>query len=156
VDITKTDEVDKAFSAYVASAGKIDVLISNADFGAIDPVIKDADCENWMNSIDINLKGSFLAAQAFLRSAAPDAVLVYISSVVSFGPIMSRYSSYAVSKAAAVRFFECVQIEYPEIRVVSIHPGIVDTDMTRKSGVPTIDDGEFSSPEMGLEGDDTD
>jgi NAD(P)-dependent dehydrogenase (short-subunit alcohol dehydrogenase family) len=62
---------------------------------------------------------------------------------------MSRYSSCAVSKAAAVRFFECVQIEHPEIRAASIHPGIVDTDMTRKSGVPAMDDGEFSSPEMG-------
>jgi NAD(P)-dependent dehydrogenase (short-subunit alcohol dehydrogenase family) len=68
VDITKTDEVGKAFSAHVASAGKIDVLISNAGFGAIYPFIKDADCENWMSSIGINLKGSFSAAQAFLRS----------------------------------------------------------------------------------------
>jgi hypothetical protein len=47
-----------------------------------------------------------------------------------------------VSKAASVKLFDCVQGENPEMRIVNVQPGVVDTPMNDKSGVPGMDDGK--------------
>ncbi|KAH7110288.1 hypothetical protein B0J11DRAFT_599377 [Dendryphion nanum] len=139
VDITDKKAVDIVFSDFTVKAGKIDVLVSNAGYGALDPLIKDVDTNSWLAALDVNIKGPLFVATAFLRSCKEDAVVVNVSSGFSFllGP---QVSAYAVSKAAAVRFFDILGMENPKLRVVNVHPGVVETEMTERSGMPTQDD----------------
>lgn len=143
-DVTKKDEVDTAFATFVAQAGKLHVLINNAGYGDRDPFIKDAQPDDWMHSIEVNLKGSLIVASTFVHAAVPDAVVINVTSFISYLPL-ANYSSYAVSKAASAVLFDCLQLENPGLRVVNVHPGIVDSEMNRKSGVVAQDDGVFSS-----------
>jgi NAD(P)-dependent dehydrogenase (short-subunit alcohol dehydrogenase family) len=61
---------------------------------------------------------------------------------------MTGISSYGSSKMGGTRLFECIQDEYSHIRVTTLHPGAVVTEMAKeifKSGkqIP-LDDSEKS------------
>lgn len=141
VSITDEKALNKTFRDFVGIAGQIDVLVSNAGYGDVEPPIKENKSDVWFAALDTNIKGSFLVAKAFLAGyGKEDGVIVNVSSLISFmqGPGLS---AYAVSKEAAVRMWQIVAMENPSLRVISAQPGIVLTDMNRKSGVPALDDG---------------
>ena len=48
--------------------------------------------------------------------------------------MLSGLSAYAGSKLAQAKVLEFLAAENPNIFVASVHPGMVDTDMFRKSG----------------------
>lgn len=94
----------------------------------------------------INVKGGVITARAFLPTRKAGASLVAVSSaVVSLPPVaLPGTSSYVSSKLAQIKFFEFVAAEYPDLQVVTVHPGVVDTAMNAKSeieGLP-MDDGK--------------
>ncbi|TVY34385.1 Short chain dehydrogenase [Lachnellula subtilissima] len=147
-DITQKYEIDNAFFELTAFAGGgIHVLVNNAGYGERDPLIKDADPDAWMTAMEVNVRGSLIVAGAFVRSAAEEAVVINITSFISYKPI-AGYSSYAASKAAAVVLFDMLQMQNPDLRVVNMHPGIVDTGMTRRAGGAGQDDVSLSADFM--------
>ena len=50
-------------------------------------------------------------------------------------PIVMGMSAYNCSKIAQVRLLEYVSAENPDLFVVSVHPGVIDTDMLKSSGI---------------------
>lgn len=123
--------------------------------GRRSPLIRDAEPDSWMQALEVNVRGSLIVAGVFVRSAAAvkgaleqeqeqehEAVVINVSSFISYKPV-AGYLSYAVSKAAAVVLFDMLQMENPELRVVNVHPGIVDTCMTRRSSGAAQDDSMF-------------
>ncbi|KAF2112791.1 hypothetical protein BDV96DRAFT_649025 [Lophiotrema nucula] len=140
VDMTDLKAVNDAFRDYAKTAGLIDILVSNAAFGGMDPPIKEAKVEDWWFSVETNVKGSFHLAQAFLSGyGKPDGIIINVTSGLSYllGP---GTSAYTVGKAAVVRLFGIVHMENPELRVVHVHPGVVDTEMSRKANYSAMDD----------------
>lgn len=121
--------------------GKIHVCVNNAGYGTKEPLLADSNPEEWMSSFNINVQGSLHTAQAFLHTAVTDAVpvLINITSFLSYMPAAS-FSSYAASKAACVALFDTLQVENEGVRVVSLHPGIVGTEMTRRAGGVGMDE----------------
>jgi NAD(P)-dependent dehydrogenase (short-subunit alcohol dehydrogenase family) len=97
--------------------------------------------------VQINVKGSLIVAKAFLPHASPKASFVSVSSAIVSMPAaeVEGMSSYAVSKLAGIKLLEFVAAEYPDIQVVTIHPGVVATAMNEKSGLSELplDDGRI-------------
>lgn len=132
-DVTDHEQVNKAFSDF-ASNGEIDVLVSGAaTTGPIVPV-KDVDGESFLGAIQTNLSGSFFVAQAFLRHAATDAVVIDVNSSAAHLNFAPGFAAYNVAKLAVYRFWDSVAFENPDLRVFHIQPGIVDTDMNKAAG----------------------
>lgn len=132
-DITKKSEVDVAFAKFVGT-GKIHVLVSNA--AVVGPLesVRDVDSEAFLDGIQQNLKGSLLVAQAFLRYASTDAVVISTSSSaahVNFGP---GFPSYSVAKLGVFRLWDSVAFSYPEMSIFHVQPGVVDTAMNKETG----------------------
>jgi NAD(P)-dependent dehydrogenase (short-subunit alcohol dehydrogenase family) len=144
-DATKKSEIDAAFAKF----GRINVLISNAGVVGSRTSIKDANIDEWFLGIETNLKGSFTVAQSFLNYAAPDAVIINISSAVIHMNLNSDGSSYAVAKAAAMRFFNHLSHEHPELIIYNIQPGLVMTDMAKDAGFG-VGDGEITEEQKAL------
>ena len=111
--------------------------------------IKDADVNEFWKGYEVNVKGLFITTQAFVRTAEPGATLISLTTAVAHIPPRIGASAYSSSKLAAAKFIEDAQAEHPEFRFFNIHPGIVDTDMARKSTFTAQDDGEsYSFPLM--------
>ena len=99
--------------------------------------IKSTEIGEWWKSFEINIKGSLIVAQGFLPHAAKDAKVVYLTTAVAtLGPLPGG-SAYASSKLGATKVFEYLQAENPDLRVISVHPGVLQTEMQDK----LIDDG---------------
>jgi NAD(P)-dependent dehydrogenase (short-subunit alcohol dehydrogenase family) len=132
-DVTKRAEVNKAFSDF-GNGGEIDVLISNAARTGPIGAIKDIDGDEIVDAMYDNVKGAVNVAQAFLRYATENAVVVDVNSSAAHVNFTAGFSSYCVAKFAVYRFWDCFALEFPRMRVYHIQPGVVDTDMNKAVG----------------------
>jgi NAD(P)-dependent dehydrogenase (short-subunit alcohol dehydrogenase family) len=139
LDITDTDAVRKVFGEIETAVGrKLDVLVNNAGYQALNRPMLDIDIDDWYKCFDINVKGSFVVVVEFLRHANPDAVVINLASVLAHYGVRRGYctehSAYSASKLAIIKALEIIQEELPCVRIINIHPGMVLTAMSKKIG----------------------
>lgn len=137
-DVSKEADWKKVVDTTIEKFGKFDILVNNAGVSGVGKSLADMTLDdfNWTQSI--NLAGNFLGVHFSLNRMTEPGSIIDISSVAGFRgiPNMADYSASKggtrlLSRAAAA---EALQMK-KKIRVNSIHPGAVDTDM--------IPDGEF-------------
>lgn len=132
-DVTKKTDVEAVFNKFVG-AEKVHILIVCA--GTVGPKesIKEADSNTFLDYIEQNLKSSLFVAQTFLRHASPDAVVINVSSAAAHINVSPQGVAYSVSKMATFRFWDSLAFGYPDMSVFHVHPGLIETDMTRDTG----------------------
>ncbi len=138
--------------------GPIDIYIANAGYlsegsGGTGQLFATAPLDTWWRQFEINIKGSAIAAQAFLRSANPkEAVMVSMNTIAAHFRYFVPFSGYASSKAALARVMDHVAVENPHVRVYNVHPGQVETDMVKETGMslPSYDSRKSGYPEYSI------
>jgi NAD(P)-dependent dehydrogenase (short-subunit alcohol dehydrogenase family) len=116
----------------VDNAGEVDILINNA--GVIWPIapLAEADPQDWIASVGINLTGVFLAMRAVLPGMLQRnwGRIVNVSSGAARGTT-AGWGAYSAAKAGveAMTSVAAREVAGTDIRVVGVRPGIVDTDM---------------------------
>ena len=133
VDVTDERAVNQAFAAIHDAWGPADLLVNNAArFNALGPVW-DVDPEDWWRDVTVNIQGVFLCCRAALEQMRPRGsgrIINLIGGGVG-GPF--KYGSgYGTSKAAVMRFTECLaqEVKNEGISVFAMGPGLVRTAMT--------------------------
>jgi NAD(P)-dependent dehydrogenase (short-subunit alcohol dehydrogenase family) len=129
-DVSNNDDVRRLVAETVARFGTIDVLVNNAGiYGPIGPAWEN-DPAHWIQTINVNLCGAFLVTQHVMPHMikAGRGKVINMSGGGAATPF-ARYTAYAVSKAALVRFTETLAIEAAphNIQVNAIAPGFVAT-----------------------------
>jgi NAD(P)-dependent dehydrogenase (short-subunit alcohol dehydrogenase family) len=136
-DISSLPSLESAFKQIGQQAGNpVDILVHNAGHLAQPATITSSDPKEWWTSFEVNILGAFNSVRAFLPVASPNATIVNISTAAAHFPAagISRLSAYSSSKLGALKVFEFVQAENPELHVVSLQPGVVSSDMNMKHG----------------------
>jgi NAD(P)-dependent dehydrogenase (short-subunit alcohol dehydrogenase family) len=140
-DVTDANAVRTIFDSIKEEFGRVDVLVSNAGYLPEPAPISKQDLDDFWKGFEINTKGAFIVVQAFLGVASPNATLINVSTGLAHF-VSPSSQGYSTSKTATLSLFEFVQNQNDSLRVVSIHPGVILTDMSIKSGFPAQDDGE--------------
>ena len=113
--------------------GAPSVLVANAGVNCA-KTIDDLTRDDFLRVYDVNVIGVFLGIQALapVMESAGGGSMVVMSSAASFVGI-DRHAVYGTSKAANMALAKCAAVElgHRGIRVNSIHPGGIDTDMSR-------------------------
>ncbi|KAI0124767.1 oxidoreductase [Xylariales sp. AK1849] len=132
-DVSDEEAVDRLFSQVKDRFGGCNTLVHNA--GVVTTpfdVVGKVSHSVWWNDFEINTKGTYLVNEAFLRltgqTSTTNPTVVNLVSDSSLSP--PRLSSYFSSKVAVMKFTEILQAENPELAAYTIHPGLVDTDLT--------------------------
>ncbi|RMZ49395.1 SDR family oxidoreductase [Candidatus Marinimicrobia bacterium PRS2] len=117
--------------------GDVFVVINNAGLGKFCK-IEDVTLEDWNRQLDVNLRASFLVSQAFIpgMKRRKKGTLVFMNSVA--GKKGYPYSAaYVASKHGMRGLADSLREELREdnIKVISIHPGAVDTPFWDGAGV---------------------
>ncbi len=131
-DVVDPDQCTAMVDAAVAEFGKVDVLINNAGIGTAFPATRETP-EQFRSVIDINLNGSYWAAQACGRVMAPGSSIVNISSVLGLTTAGLPQAAYSASKAAIVGLTRDLAQQWGArkgIRVNAIAPGFFQSEMT--------------------------
>lgn len=127
LDITDLVAVENALDAFARESvsGVIDILVANA--GSLGPLssISGANPAEWWSGFETNVKGNFNLVHAFLPRASESSAIIHLTSAVVHGPYFPNESSYCASKTGAVKLFEYVHHENPEVFVLCLQPGIV-------------------------------
>jgi len=81
-DVTKKEEVEEMIKKTIEKWGKIDVLVNNAGIADFKPFLELTE-EDWDRTLDINLKGYFLCAQACAKEMIKrkSGVIINIASI---------------------------------------------------------------------------
>ncbi|KAG4291661.1 hypothetical protein FPRO06_12914 [Fusarium proliferatum] len=139
-DVTDKAAVASAFKQAIAAFGHIDVLIQNAGYLDAHRSLLDSDLDDYWKTFEINVKGGLLVTQQFLKQSKPGDTIINIGSGAGHLPPIPGYSAYSSSKLAFAKVIESVQLENPHLRVFSINPGAIATEMQKKSGdIATVD-----------------
>jgi NAD(P)-dependent dehydrogenase (short-subunit alcohol dehydrogenase family) len=149
LDVTKRQDWE---SAAETIGEHLDILVNNAGIaptGKLE-ILKD---EDWEKVMAVNCQGTFLSLAILssrLESAGRNgerwASVVNISSILAMVG-MPQASAYAASKGALRSLTKSAAMEFAQsgrpIRVNSLHPGFVETDMTRAGSDAMSEDGDL-------------
>lgn len=138
-DVRDFDAVKAVADEGVAELGRLDIVSGNAGIvGEINPLADQSEA-GWQTMIDINLTGVRHTAKAaipHLRAGGNGGVIVLTSSTAGIKPY-ANMAHYVAAKHGVVGLMKTLTLELAgdNIRVNSIHPTQVDTDMIQNEAM---------------------
>jgi len=129
-DVSSEQQVAELVAFAIAQLGSLDILVNNAGvYGPMGPT-ESVPLEEWRKAVDINLYGVLLPCRAVIPhfKQAGRGKIIIVSGGGATNPL-PNLSSYAASKAAAVRLMETLAEELRpfHVDVNAIAPGALAT-----------------------------
>jgi len=136
-DVSKEDEVARAFGETLAALGAVDACFANAGVSARPTSLLDMSYEEFRRVLAVNLDGLFFTFRAAARHMAErgqGGALVATASTAAIEGA-ARNSHYGASKGAVTSYVRALAVELSRhrIRVNSILPGWIETEMTARA-----------------------
>ncbi|MEK3785614.1 SDR family oxidoreductase [Paenibacillus sp. FSL K6-1230] len=143
-DISRTDMIQDSMDQAASQMGGLDIIFANAGINGSMAPIETMDIEDWDQTMNINLRGTFATVKyAIPHLRARGGGSIIITSSINGNRTFSNigFSAYASTKAGQVAFMKMAALELAQykIRVNAICPGAIETD---------IDDNTYPSDDL--------
>jgi 3(or 17)beta-hydroxysteroid dehydrogenase len=138
LDVTSEESWNAAVDAATKQFGKLDILVNNAGI-FLGKDLMDATLEEWNRLVAINMTGVWLGTKACAPALAESGKTSrHGSAIVNLASVAGLVGSqldplYSMSKGGVTLFTKSAALAFGrkgwKIRVNSIHPGVIETDM---------------------------
>jgi 2-dehydro-3-deoxy-D-gluconate 5-dehydrogenase len=135
IDVLSKASVEQVVAQTVERLGRLDILITNAGTN-IRKAPEQYSLEEWTEVLDVNLRGTFLCAQA----AYPELCRAGGGKIITIGSMTSIFGAsfaapYSASKGGTVQLTKALAMAWAKdnIQVNSVLPGWIDTDLTARA-----------------------
>lgn len=133
LDVTREQDWSTAIETIVARHGRLDVLVNNAGIIAYE-AIHELELEHWSRLLAVDQTGVFLGMRGAIRVMRRQAsgAIVNISSIWGSAAVAGAHA-YHAAKGAVRNMTKNAAVTYATegIRINSVHPGFIDTALTR-------------------------
>lgn len=141
LDVADKKQFQTVVDKVVADFGKLDVLINNAGLMPIRPM-SEVNTQEWDQMIDVNLRGTLygiaVVLPMFLKQQSGH--IINISSVAGTKVFAPGGTVYSGTKFAVRAISEGLRQEVgSKVRVTSIEPGAVDSDLKHTTSGTSAD-----------------
>jgi NAD(P)-dependent dehydrogenase (short-subunit alcohol dehydrogenase family) len=137
MNVTSTDEVDRAVDQIIAQWGRVDILVNNAGAGGA-ARLEDVTSEDWDRVVNVNLKGTFFCTRAVLPNMQKNRYgkIVNIGSRAGLGK--EERTVYAATKAGLIGVTRTWALELARynINVNYVGPGPIETEFFMANNTP--------------------
>ena len=129
-DVSNLTDVETVRDQVVSGLSRVDILVNNA--GIYGPIgrFEEVDWQEWCDAININLLGTVAMTRALVPMMKQQGYgkIINLSGGGATAPL-PRFSAYAASKTAVVRFTETIaeELAASHIDVNAIAPGALNT-----------------------------
>ena len=132
-DVTDRKSVEQLFQQTLEQFGKVDILVNNAGIMLLS-FVQNVQLDEWEKMIDVNIKGLMFCTGAVIPTmiAQKSGHIINISSMAG-RRVFPSGSVYCATKFAVNAFSEGLRQELSQrhgIRVTSVAPGVVETELT--------------------------
>ncbi|XP_030633114.1 2,4-dienoyl-CoA reductase, mitochondrial [Chanos chanos] len=141
-DISKPEDVQRMIDSIVSKWGAIHIACNNAGINK-NSASEDTSLEEWDQTFNVNLRGTFMCCQAVGRVMLKQGYgkIINTASMASLiVPHPQKQLSYNTSKAGVVKLTQTLGTEWVErgVRVNCISPGIVDTPLIHSESLEPL------------------
>lgn len=130
-DVTDPQAVAAAFAQVHERFGRLDFLVNSAGIRQLAPILEQP-VAVWRRTIEVNLTGTFICAQAAARimAAAGGGAIVNIASMAGILSLTQR-SAYNASKAGVMSLTRSLAAELAAagVRANAVAPGVIETPL---------------------------
>lgn len=155
-DVADPASVQAAVDTVKAAFGRIDILVNSAGIVDLAPA-EDISIKAWTRTIDINLTGSFIVAQAVGRVMIAQGGGRIINLASQAGSVaIDEHVAYCATKFGVIGLTKVLALEWGEfgINVNSISPTVVLTELGKsawagakgEAAIKQIPVGRFAEP----------
>lgn len=136
-DVTREDQWQEVVAKTVSELGGLDIVVNNAGI-EICALLEDTSMEDFQRILDINVSGVFLGIKHGCKAMKPGGPAGKGGSIINLSSVaglrgFAGLGAYCGSKGAVKLLTKAAAVEFGNlgygVRVNSIHPGLIFTDM---------------------------
>lgn len=132
-DVKDAERIEKAINTIVDEFGRLDVVFANAGINGKFAPIEDITPDEWDQTLETNLKGTFLTVKYAIPHMKENGGSIVITSSINGNREFAGFgmAAYSSSKAGQMAFGKMAALELSNyrIRVNIICPGAIQTNI---------------------------
>jgi NAD(P)-dependent dehydrogenase (short-subunit alcohol dehydrogenase family) len=135
-DVSDAQGLQAAVKQLVDKYGRIDVVFANAGINGVWAPIEDLAPEEWDQTMNINLKGTFMTIKyAYEHMKQNGGSIIVTASVNGTRVFKGERVAYACTKAGQAVMARCLAVEFAKhnVRINTICPGGIETNIGERT-----------------------